>query len=579
MRFSHLFGRTLRETPADAELISHQLCLRAGLIRPLASGIYSYLPLGWRVMQRLAAIIREEMDAIGGQELAMPLVHPAELWKATGRYDAPSPGEALVRFQDRSSHAMVLGMTHEEVIVHLARHEIRSYRQLPLMVYQIQTKFRDEPRARGGLLRVREFLMQDAYTFDADEQGLAAQYRRIYAAYERILARCGVTAMAVEAADGMMGGLASREFIVLHEQGEDTLILCDACSYAANAEAATFDKGRAEAAPLAEIAKVATPGTTTIEAVARFLGVETRQTLKAVFYSTAQDEVLFVVIRGDLEVNEAKLAALLGDGTLKPAGEEALRAAGLVPGYASPVGLSGVRVIADDSITSGHNFVAGANEAGYHLVHVNYPRDFAVDMLADIALARQGDPCPRCGAPLRAARGIAVGHIFKLGTRYSEAIGALYLDREGQARPLVMGSYGIGLGHLLACIIEQHHDAYGIIWPPAVAPFQVHLVSLGGADSEVAQAAEDLYRRLQERGYTVLYDDRDERPGVKFNDADLIGAPVRLTVSQRTLKERGVEFKLRWERARRMVPDAEVEREIEAALGNISPLVQMPQAC
>ncbi|MBM3190637.1 MAG: proline--tRNA ligase, partial [Chloroflexi bacterium] len=353
----------------------------------------------------------------------------------------------------------------------------------------------------------------------------------------------------------------------LNDRGEDTLVLCDGCRYAANAEAATLAKGQGALEPVAEMARVATPGTTTIEAVARYLGVETRQTLKAVFYSTPSGEPIFVVIRGDLEVNEAKLSALIGDVELRPATEESLRGAGLVPGYASPVGVSGVRIIADGSIALGRNYVAGANEPGYHLTNVNYPRDFAVDTIADIALARDGDPCPRCHAPLRTARGIEVGHVFKLGAKYSEAVGATFLDQDGVAKPVVMGSYGIGLGRLMACIIEQHHDEHGILWPLSVAPLDVHLVSLGAAGSAVGEAAEALYERLLGQGYEVLYDDRDETPGVKFNDADLIGAPVRLTVSRRTVEQAGVELKLRWESERRLIPDAEVEAAVRRALG------------
>jgi prolyl-tRNA synthetase len=566
MRFSQLFGRTLREDPADAEMISHRLLLRAGLIRPLASGIYSYLPLGWRALQKIESIVREEMDAIGGQEMLMPVVHPAEIWRATGRYDSPAPGPALVRFQDRTGHDMVLAMTHEETAAYLAREEIHSYRQLPALIYQVQTKFRDEPRSRGGLVRLREFMMKDAYSFDADADGLAEQYERVYGAYEAIFRRCGLETVAVEAYTGIMGGQRSHEFMALNESGEDTLILCPGCRYAANAEAARIDKGVVETAEPLPVERVATPGTQTIEALAALLDVERRQTLKAVFYTTPSDEIIFAAIRGDLDVNESKLSALLGGVELQPARVEALTAAGIVAGYASPVGVSRGRVVVDDSVPQGNNYVAGANEPGYHLLNVNYGRDFTADIVGDIALAREGDTCPHCGHRLTVERGIELGHVFQLGTRYSEALGATYLDRDGVAHPLVMGSYGIGLGRLLACIIEQHHDEKGIVWPVSVAPFDVYIVVLGGRDPAVAEAAEGLYTRLRTSGYEVILDDRAESAGVKFNDADLLGIPVRLTLSGRTLRERSVEIKARWDSEAQLIPQYEVDGAIRAVL-------------
>ncbi|MFH1084741.1 MAG: proline--tRNA ligase, partial [Chloroflexota bacterium] len=387
MRCSTLFGRTLREAPADADLASHQLLMRAGMIRPMAAGIYSYLPLGLRVVQRIAAIIRAELDAIGGQELLMPIAQPAELWKATGRYQASAPGPALVRWQDRNAREMVLAMTHEEAVTALARSEIRSHRQLPLLVYQIQTKFRDEPRPRGGLIRTREFLMQDGYSFHADAASLDATYHQVYAAYLRIMARCGLDVLPVVAATGMMGGARSHEFVFPSDVGEDTVLHCPRCGYAANAEAAQVAKGRHDDSPPAPIERVATPDTTTIEALARLLGIAARQTLKAVLFSTPEGEIILAVIRGDLAINEAKLSSLLGDQALAPATAAQLGASGLVAGYASPVGLRGMRVVADDSVGLGGSFVAGANEAGYHLRNVSYPRDFAAERMADIALA------------------------------------------------------------------------------------------------------------------------------------------------------------------------------------------------
>ena len=570
MRFSTLFGRTLREVPSDAELISHQLSVRAGLIRQLAAGIYTYMPIGWRVLRKIEQIMREEMDAVDGQEMHMPMAQPAEVWRATGRYDAPAPGPALLRFQDRGGHDMVLGMTHEEVATDLAKQEIKSYRQLPLVIYQIQTKFRDEPRSRGGLIRVREFTMKDAYSFHPDYASLDAYYPRMYQAYVNIFSRCSVETISVEADSGIMGGSASHEFMVVSEAGEDTLILCPQCKLAANAEKATFVKGEGIHGDPAPMVKVPTPGTTTIESVARLLGVETRQTLKAVFYSTAS-EVIFAIIRGDLEVNETKLSNLLGGAELHASTDEELRAAHIVAGYASPVGLTGVRVVADDSILSGGNFVAGANDPGYHLKNVNYPRDFEAEAVADIALAREGDICPRCNAKMTATRGIEAGHVFKLGTKYSEAVGATFLDRDGVPKPVIMGSYGIGTGRLLACIIEQHHDERGIIWPVSVAPFHVHLVSLGTNVPEVVQAAEALYRALLAQGYDVLYDDREETAGVKFNDADLIGAPVRLTISRRTLASHSYEVKARWASEVRLVPEADLDGAIREILATPAP--------
>jgi len=570
MRLSTLFGRTLRETPAEAEMVSHQLLLRAGMIRQLAAGIYSYLPLAWRVLRKIEQIMREEMDAIDGQEMLMPVVQPAEIWQATGRWYGPAPGPNLVRFKDRAGRDMVLAMTHEEAVADLLRQEIVSYRQLPVMVYHIQTKFRDEVRSRGGLVRVREFTMKDAYSCHTTYDSLDEYYPRMRQAYENIFRRCGLKVSPVEADTGVMGGATSHEFMVVSQSGEDTLIICPDCGYAANAERATFVKPPQPAEPEKQIEKIPTPGTTTIEEVAALVGVPTAQTLKAVFYTTDQQEVIFAIIRGDMEVNETKLSNQLGGAELHPASEEELKAAGIVAGYASPLGISGVRVVADDSIQMGSNFVAGANEEGFHLANVNYPRDFQVEILADIALARRGDVCPHCGGSLTDCRGIEVGHLFKLGTKYSEGLGATFLDRDGQAKPIVMGSYGIGTGRLMATIIEQHHDDKGIVWPPSVAPAQIHLVSLSTDRAEVVESAERLYDRLQAWGHSVLYDDRSESAGVKFNDADLIGAPLRLTVSPRTLKKNSVEAKLRWQEDKSYIPLDALQSGIEKLLA-VSP--------
>jgi len=555
MRLSQLFGNTLRDAPSDAEMPSHRLLVRAGMIRAVGSGIYAFLPLGWQVLRKIQAIIREEMNRIGGQEMLMPIVNPADLWRATGRYD--SVGPELVRFQDRAGRDLVLAMTHEEVATLLAAGEIRSYRHLPALIYHFQTKFRDEPRPRGGLVRVREFVMKDSYSLDVDEAGLEAQYQAHYEAYARIFARCGVEAIPVQAATGMMGGAVSHEWMAESPHGEDTLFRCGACGYAANAEVAEFAVPPLPAEEPLPLEEVATPGCKTIQAVAGFLGVPTSKTMKAVFYA-AGERLIFAVIRGDLEVNEAKLCRVLGVSGIAPADEAALARAGIAAGYASPIGVRGVTVVADPSITTGANFVAGANRTGYHVRNANYPRDFQADLFADIAAAYDGAPCGRCGSPLRATRAIEVGHLFKLGTRYSEALGATYLDADGTERPIVMGSYGIGLGRLMAVIVEQHHDDWGILWPASVAPHDVHLVGLNLEDEEVRHAAEDVYAELQGAGLETLYDDRAESPGVKFADADLIGVPVRITVSRRALKQGGAEVKRRGDKDVAVIPRSEL---------------------
>jgi prolyl-tRNA synthetase len=557
MKISQLFGNTLREPPADAEMVSHQLAVRSGLIRALAAGIYVYLPLGYRVVRQIETILREEMEAIGAQEMLMPVLHPAELWEATGRWD--SVGPALMRVRDRGGRYYALAMTHEEVVAELARREIRSYRDLPRVVFHIQTKLRDEPRPRGGLMRVREFRMKDAYSLHADAEDLDRFYPKIVRAYERIFERCELDVIAVEADTGMMGGADSHEFMLPHADGEDRLVRCSQCEYAANAERAEFQLPEVETEPAQEVEPVATPGCATIADVADFVGVPTRRTLKVVFFawerSLKPPEPLMVLVRGDLEVNETKLMNLLGGGELRAATAEEIRSVGGVPGYASPVGLTvrrsmegtdgGVFVVADRSIQVGADFVAGANRDGYHLTGVNYGRDFEVTVLTDIAQAQGGHLCPRCSGELVMESAIELGHCFKLGTRYSEGLGVTYLDANGDERPVVMGSYGIGVGRLLATVIEAHHDEHGIIWPPVLAPFDVHLVSLARSE-EQESVADTVYQTLEEAGLSVLYDDRSERAGVKFTDADLIGCPARVTVSRRSLEAGGVELKARW---------------------------------
>jgi prolyl-tRNA synthetase len=585
MRMSRLFGRTLREAPADAEMISHQLLLRAGMIRPLGTGIYSYMPLGWRVLSKVEAIMRQEMNAIGGQEMLMPVVHPAEIWQASGRWNVVD--ETLLRFRDRTGHDMVLAMTHEEVIADLLRREVDSYRRLPVLVYHVQTKFRDERRPRGGLIRVREFVMKDAYSLHADIADLEAFYPNMLRAYGRIFERCDVSPIKIEADSGIMGGSASNEFVLLHERGEDEIVVCDACGYAANAEQATFVKPDQLKTPPQPLAEIATPGCTTIEDVAHFVGVSTAQTLKAVFLATEQDpQLIFAIIRGDLDVNEVKLSNALGGRTLRKATEDEIRASGAVPGYASPIGLHKepgrgkdkprLIIVADDSIYLGSNFVTGANREGVHVTGANPGRDIVADLIADIALARDGDLCPRCGthvqgegeSRLRIERGIELGHCFKLGTRYTAPANITYLAADGQEQHIVMGSYGIGAGRLLASIVETHHDETGIRWPVAVAPYAVHLVSLVRNEAEVAQA-DALYEFLANAGIEVLYDDRtDLSAGVKFNDADLIGCPLRLTFSRRNLKSDSVEAKGRSTDERTLVPIDSTAAYVHQRLGH-----------
>ena len=555
MRMSQLFSETLREAPSEAEVTSHRLLLRAGFIRQIATGIFSYLPLGQRTARKIEQIMREEIDAIGGQEMDMPVVHPATLWQETGRWY--KIGSELGRFKDKNERDMVLALTHEEVVTDLARREIKSYRQLPAIVYHIQTKWRDDPRPRAGLIRAREFVMKDSYTLDRDEAGLDRQYRLHYQAYFNIFNRCALPTIAVESDVGMMGGTKAHEFMYLTPIGEDRLLLCDNCGYKANQEIATFRKPQAAAEEPLPVERVATPEMTTIAGLAEFLGVPKSRTAKAVFlvakFSEGDEETerfVFAVVRGDMDLSETKLANAVKAKELRPAHDEEIVAVGAVPGYASPVGLDGVLVVVDDAVVNSPNLVAGANEAGYHLRNVNYGRDYEAAVVADIAAAQEGDLCPQCGTPMRMSRGVEVGNIFKLGTRYSKDMGATFVDEDGESRPVVMGSYGIGVGRLLACIAEEHNDEQGLCWPIAVAPYEVHLVALRGG----FEAAEQLYADLKKAGIEVLFDDRDESPGVKFNDADLIGIPIRVTAGKRSLDEGGVELKLREEKDRSLVP-------------------------
>ena len=555
MRISKLFGKTLREDPAEAELASHRLMLKAGMIYQAAAGIYSYLPLAWRSLRKIEQIIREEMDAAGAQELRLSVLQPQELWDASNRTEMMGP--ALFRLADRRDRPMVIAPTHEELLTMMVKANVHSYRDLPLILYQIHTKFRDEPRPRGGLIRVREFDMKDAYSFDADEDGLDVGFQAMVQAYKNIYRRCGVAAIMVDADSGAIGGKESFEFILPTDAGEDTILLCDACGYAANAEKAVFRKQPLPHEEPLALAEVGTPGVTTIEGLATFLCVPEAKTLKAVFYMS-DGEFVFVVIRGDLEVNEIKLTRALGATDLRLATTAEVEQAGVVAGSASPVGLSGIQTVADDSIHLGANFVVGANKRDRHLLNANSPRDWKADVVTDIALAEEGYACAHCDSTLTARRGIEVGHVFKLGTLYSETFGAYFPDGDGHDQPIVMGCYGIGVGRLLGAAIEQHHDDAGIMFPVTIAPYQVSLLALNVGNPDVVEASESLYARLQEAGIEVLYDDRAETAGVKFNDADLMGFPVRIVVSARNLANDAVEIKGRSETEAASVPNDDV---------------------
>jgi prolyl-tRNA synthetase len=556
VRLSKSFGKTLRQAPAEAEHEAYRLILRAALARQVAAGIYSYLPLGWRVVQKIASILRDEMNKIDGQEILMPVIVPAELWKESGRWFALD--ETLWRIRDRNDREFVLAMTHEEVVTDLTRREVRSYRQLPSMLYQIQTKVRDEPRPRGGLVRMREFVMKDAYSFHVDAADLDRYYPSMYQAYLNVYRRVGVPAVPVQADPGMIGGTGSHEFILVSEVGEAVVILCTSCAYAANQEIAvarrpTFYTDVEAAAPPAEL--VPTPNVKTIEDLERFFGLPPDAFLKTVIYRT-DDRLVAAVVTGGSEVNEVKLGNAIHATNLRLATDEELAAARITPGFVSPVGLQGVEIILDEGVLP-HAYIAGANRKDYHLRNVLPGRDFPRDHVADIALVSAGQACILCGGALIEQQGLELGHTFKLGTKYSEAMGARYLGPDGREAPVVMGCYGIGLDRLLTAIVEANHDEKGIVWPASVAPYHVYLVGLNLDNPDVAAAAERLYDDLCTKKVEVLYDDRVESPGVKFADADLIGLPLRVTVSTRSLKQNSVELTPRRTGQSTLVPVAE----------------------
>ncbi len=545
MRYSEMHLPTGREVPSDAEVISNQLMIRAGMIRKLTSGIYSYLPLGWRVIRKVEQIIREEMDRAGAQEVHLPMVQPAELWQESGRWTYY--GKELLRFRDRNDRDYCLGPTHEEVITDLVRHDIKTYRQLPKNLYQIQTKFRDEVRPRFGVMRCREFGMKDAYSFDADEAGAEKSYEKMFDAYHRIFNRCGLKFRSVEADSGSIGGSFSHEVMVLADSGEDAIAFCEKCQYAANLEKAECVKPEKISAPadtMMKMEEVATPNVRTIEEVSAYLSVSPDQIVKTLIYN-ADGKPCAVLIRGDLDVNEIKVKNYLGAADLELADDEMIEQATRAPrGFAGAVGIQ-CRVIADYSVLNLLNFVTGANRQDYHLKNVNPGRDFNVEAYADLRFVKPGDACPRCKGQISFARGIEVGHVFKLGTKYSKAMKATFLDKDGKEKTMIMGCYGIGVGRTVAACIEQNFDKDGIIWPMPLAPFAVVVTPVNVNEPDVMKAAESIYSELLETGLDVLLDDRDERAGVKFKDADLIGVPLRITVGSKNLSSGNVELKIR----------------------------------
>ncbi|KHO61960.1 MULTISPECIES: proline--tRNA ligase [unclassified Thermoanaerobacter] len=545
MRLSQLLVPTLREIPAEAEIPSHILMLKAALMRKLASGVYIYLPLGQRILRKVEQIVREEMDRAGSQEVLMAALIPAELLKESGRWDVFGP--EMFKLKDRNERDFCLGPTHEEVFTDLIRNEVKSYRQLPLILYQIQTKFRDERRPRFGVMRSREFIMKDAYSFDVDWEGLDKSFNKMYEAYCRIFDRCGLKYLVVEADSGAMGGKDSKEFMVISSIGEAAIAYCDNCGYAANEEKAECLINQEIVEEMLPKEKVYTPNVRTIEELVNFLGITPNKFVKTLIYK-GKDNVVAALVRGDRDLNETKLLNILGirEEELELADASIVeKVTGAKVGFAGPIGLKGeVIIIVDNEIPEMRNFIVGANETDYHIKNVNYGRDFKADVVADIKNVIEGDKCPRCGSPLKIDRGIEVGHIFKLGTKYSDALGAKYVDEGGNEKPIIMGCYGIGINRTVAAIIEQHHDEKGIIWPMSVAPYHVIIVPVNVSNEAQNRVAEDIYAVLQKEGIEVLIDDRDLRAGVKFNDADLLGIPIRITVGKK-VDDGIVEIKLR----------------------------------
>ena len=567
MLWSKILIPTLKEDPADAEVVSHKLLVRAGFIRQVSRGVYDYFPLALRVIRKIEQIVREEMNRAGAQELLMPITAPAELWQESGRWEMY--GKELLRFKDRNERDFCLGPTHEEIVTDLVRRSVRSYRELPFNLYQIQTKFRDEPRPRFGLMRGREFIMKDAYSFHTDVEDCRREYDNMYQTYKRIFSRCGLRFRPVEADTGTIGGSQSHEFQVLAESGEDAIVSCNTCDYAANVEKAEVKTARPTGRDIAEVSpkleKVSTPGKKSVAEVAEYLKLPSEKFIKTLVYRTDSGEFVAVLARGDHEVNELKLKTVLGCREIALADEASVASAiGVAPGFLGPIGLK-LRVLADLSVHGMRAAVTGANEPNAHFINVDQERDFTPTVFADLRLAIAGDPCPRCEhGRLEAHRGIEVGQVFYLGTKYSIAMGATYLDAEGRERPIEMGCYGIGVSRLVAAAIEQNHDANGIIWPFSVAPFQVLLLPINYKDQSIREATDNLYGELQKHGVEVLLDDRDERPGVKFKDADLVGIPLRVTIGAKGLEKGCLELRLRRDGKTEEVPVADGATKIRA---------------
>ena len=569
MRVSKMYAPTLREVPSEAEIASHQLLLRAGFMRKSTNGMYTYLPLAWRVIRKIEAIIREEMEEKGAQEIMMPIMQPAEIWQESGRWGAY--GAEMIRLKDRHGHEYCLGPTHEEMVTTVVKSDVRSYRQLPLNLFQIQDKFRDERRPRFGLMRSRDFIMKDGYSFDRDEAGLDASYQAMYDAYTNIFNRCGLNFRPVEADSGAIGGNGSHEFMVLAESGEAEIVYCSECEYAADIEKAELHTIEAPAEEEKAVEKIATPNCKTIEAVCSFLKIPVDHSMKAVAFQSEKGLILCFV-RGDHEVNEIKVVNTVGVTEVEMADPELLAKCGTVGGYMGPVGLDAKKVIivVDQSVMKMHNVCCGANEEGYHLVNVNPGRDFTPTFVADIHLMAEGDPCPHCGAPVKKARGIEVGQVFKLFTKYSKALHATYLDENGKEQPMVMGCYGIGVGRTMAAAVEQNNDKDGMIWPVAIAPYEVLVVPVNVKDEASTAKAEEIYAALQKAGVETVIDDRKERPGVKFKDADLIGYPIRVVVGPKTLTTGELEVKIRRSGEVKMLPlDSDYIATIKEMLQNL----------
>ncbi len=546
MRTSQLYAPTLRETPAEAEVISHKLMLRAGMIRKAAGGLYTYLPLAWRTLRKIMQIVREEMDAAGGQEIAMPIVQPAEIWQETGRWSVY--GDEMFRVNDRHGRNFCLGPTHEEMVTTLIRDEVRSYKQLPLLLYQIQNKYRDEIRPRFGLMRGREFIMKDLYSFDKDQAGMDESYKKMYDAYWRIFERIGLKFRPVEADNGAIGGGHSHEFTVLADAGESNIVYCDKCDYAASDEKAELLPLTAEQEEMQPLAKVSTPEAHTIELLVDFLKCDIKHTIKAVAFQTEEDEVVLAFVRGDHDVNEVKVINAIGAIDLHMAEDAAIREVGGMPGFMSPIGIKkGTKIVVDTTVMNMYNAVSGANEADMHYTGVNPSRDFDKNeiIVTDIRLIKDGDPCPRCDGTVHMTRGIEAGQVFTLGTKYSKSLHATYLDEQGKEQLLMMGCYGIGVSRTMAAAIEQCNDKDGIIWPRSIAPYEVVVVPVNAKVPEQLALAEEIYEELKKAGIDTIIDDRKERAGVKFKDCDLIGYPLRITVGPKAVESDTIELKIR----------------------------------